>query len=784
MKNRKGTTLIELIITIGLMGVITVIAIPLLRNVREKNNEKQYTTYEENLKYAAKLYLDTYEEDLFGRKDNGCAIITFNQLKSKNYIKDIPIEDTTCDVSETYVKVVKINGKYGYSTSLVCGSKSADGTFSETARYPKEGISDSDVCGESASTIMRIDAEPAPPQESISYKRRNLYIKISSDTGINSNYAISYGFSLSSNTSEPQLIDGWKQLDLSVPSLDKQIKDIEAGNTIVVKSNKIITPDLLTGDCYLIVKVEDLRDASGNIWNKDSDNHDSIIAFGGYRLDNTPPLFNESAVISSIEGYNSTTPKLDLKATDNYSNDSQMRMCVSYEEDTCDKSLTAVKNYSPYDSTKELPEISSTNDGSTHKIYVTIADAAGNYATQEFTYTVDLIYDLSYSLDGGSHGSSHPSIAVSNKEFTLSNPTKANLVTLEVASGINIDYAGSSFTSTSQSHAYTFAGWDIANMTNSPHFYGTTTATEESSTGRKETTFKNLRNDLGTVNFTAKWTSPSIILPKITKTGYTCVWSSEGIRDKASGATYTPAATNGATERTFVANCTANTYTIRYNSNGGTGTMSNTTCTYGTPCTIAASKFKKVGFHVAKYNTKAEGAGGSYYNADGTKTVTNLTATNNGVVTLYARWTKNFINFILNGNGGTWCGKPNNGHRMSTDPEYPGSKGYVEHYRAASDEWNVRFRYEYDYIVGTDYIENNPDAHGFANYDHEDAVCFKRKNYHAVPKKEWKNKAGTKFIDQKKTDYNSIDLAKDFAPDCDFKHQDCTAIVYVNWVHD
>ena len=424
MKNKKGFTLVELLVAIAIMGIITAIAIPMIRNIREGNENKQYKTYAESLKHAAKLYLDSYEEDMFGRKKTGCAIITYNQLKSRNLIKDIPIENITCDVSETYVKVVKINGKYGYSTSLVCGNKNEDGTFSETARYPKEGISNSDVCGESTSTIMSIEVEPAPPQETNSFKRRNLTIKVLSDTGINLNPVISYGFSLSSNTSEPQLIDGWKQLDLSVPTLDKQIKDIEAGYTIMVKSNKITTPELLSGDYYLIVKVEDLRDAGGNIWNNDSDNHDSIIAFGGYRLDNTPPLFNDSAVISSIEEYNSTTPKLDLKATDNFSNDSQMRMCVSYEEDTCDKSLTAVKNYSPYDSTKELPELSSTNDGSTHnifetiaddaagnitheepeasstndgsthKIYVTIADAAGNYATQEFTYHVDLIYNF------------------------------------------------------------------------------------------------------------------------------------------------------------------------------------------------------------------------------------------------------------------------------------------------------------------------------------------------------------------------------------------------------
>ena len=784
MKNKKGFTLVELLVAIAIMGIITAIAIPMIRNIREGNENKEYQTYSESLKHAAKLYLSSYEEDIFGREESGCAIISYQQLKKRDLIKDIPIDKTTCEGNDTFVKVVKIDGKYGYSTSIVCKER-VDDSFKETYKYPEGGIPNADICSVQSDIIMDISANPAS-SNSIKYKRRSIKLTIKSDTGIDNNVQLSYGFSTDKNTS---IMNDWELVSLTVPGKENQKNKILNGNTIEVTSNKINTPENLTGEYYLVVRVNKLQDLAGKEWKKEAsvEGEDNILYFGPYVLDNTPPELNTSTIISSENTFNSNIPKLNFAATDNMSSEADMKMCISYETDTCSKSTEDIKannGYEIYNKSKELPQISNGNNGSDHKIYVTIADAAGNYTTQEYDYKVDLIYQLSYTLDGGSHGTNHPTQAKADDQITINNPTKAVLVTLEVPSGITISYTGATITSASQSFAYTFVGWDITNMTNSPHVYGTTTATEVSSTGRKETTFKNLRNDLGTVNFTAKWTPPSIKLPTITKTGHTCVWSSEGLSNKASGATYTPASTNGATERTFVANCTANTYTIKYNNNGGTGTMSNTTCTYGTPCTIAASTFKKVGYHVAKYNTKAEGAGGSYYDADGTKTVTNLTATNNGVVTLYARWTKNFINFIMNGNGGTWCGKPNNGHRMSTDPEYPGSKGYVEHYRAASDEWNVRFRYEYDYIVGTDYIENNPDAHGFANYDHEDAVCFKRKNYHAVPGKEWKNKAGTKFIDQKKTDYNSIDLAKDFAPDCDFKHQDCTAIVYVNWVHD
>ena len=91
MKNKKGFTLVELLVAIAIMGIITAIAIPMIRNIREGNENKQYQTYAESLKHAAKLYLDSYEEDMFGRQETGCAIITYNQLKSRNLIKDIPL---------------------------------------------------------------------------------------------------------------------------------------------------------------------------------------------------------------------------------------------------------------------------------------------------------------------------------------------------------------------------------------------------------------------------------------------------------------------------------------------------------------------------------------------------------------------------------------------------------------------------------------------------------------------------------------------------------------------
>ena len=45
--------------------------------------------------------------------------------------------------------------------------------------------------------------------------------------------------------------------------------------------------------------------------------------------------------------------------------------------------------------------------------------------------------------------------------------------------------------------------------------------------------------------------------------------------------------------------CVANTYTIKYDANGGSGTMSNTTCTYGSNCTLRTNAFTKTGYTFA-----------------------------------------------------------------------------------------------------------------------------------------------------------------------------------------
>ena len=102
---------------------------------------------------------------------------------------------------------------------------------------------------------------------------------------------------------------------------------------------------------------------------------------------------------------------------------------------------------------------------------------------------------------------------------------------------------------------------------------------------------------------------------------------------------------------TLYAKWTPNTYTIKFSANGGTGTMSALTSRkYGTAYTLTANAFKRTGYTFNGWNTKAGGSGINYANKASVK---NLTATNNGTVTLYAKWKPNTYTIKFNANGGT-----------------------------------------------------------------------------------------------------------------------------------
>ena len=124
---------------------------------------------------------------------------------------------------------------------------------------------------------------------------------------------------------------------------------------------------------------------------------------------------------------------------------------------------------------------------------------------------------------------------------------------------------------------------------------------------------------------------------------------------KTGGTQITADTTVPANDITYYAHYEAKTYTINYNSNGGSGTMASSTATFGYEAKISANTFTKNGYTFAGWTTKSDGSDDGYGWTNWSKTWTydnGEHGISNNTLNLYARWTPKKIKLTLNANGG------------------------------------------------------------------------------------------------------------------------------------
>ncbi len=188
---------------------------------------------------------------------------------------------------------------------------------------------------------------------------------------------------------------------------------------------------------------------------------------------------------------------------------------------------------------------------------------------------------------------------------------------------------------------------------------------------------------------------------------------------------------------TMTAQAKANTYTISYNANGGSGTMASTTATYGSTTTISANTFTKSGYSFAGWTTNSDGSDDGYgwTNWSGTwKYVNGQNGISGGKLVLYARWSANTYTIKYDANGGT--GAPadqsfvyNSGAKISTTK--PTRTGYTfvnwkygdvtfDPGDAVPTGWGD-FTLQAQWSINSYYYDVNPDS-GIASFDISGAV--------------------------------------------------------------
>ena len=350
---RKGFTLVELLVTISILGLITALSLPVIRNIIEANTMKKYSTYKDSVESSAKLYVDSYSDDLFGKKLSGCAYITYDQMNEKKLIKDIQENGISCNSDKTYVKVVKLDGKYAYSTQIGCGTTS--------------------------NKKVKLDVDVSPKYyKNTDKKKYPVRIVLSSNTGINNGVKVKYAWLKEGQAYSDDLL---QYATFKGQSIEKQKQDILNNKKITIKSNEILTPSGETGSYRLALKIESATDVvGGNLTEKLT----SPIIFEPYKIDNLPPVIN-SIKVTSKEEFASLSAKVSLSATDNdkMSSFEELKVCIRTDDKTCTDS-----EYKAYKTSYSLTIPGNKYDGSTKKVYVSVKDNAGNVTKDSADYTI------------------------------------------------------------------------------------------------------------------------------------------------------------------------------------------------------------------------------------------------------------------------------------------------------------------------------------------------------------------------------------------------------------
>lgn len=121
MRNKKGFTLVELLATLVILGILLGIAVPAVGGYLTKGKISYYHGLETDLLAAGRDYVLDYRS-LLPREVNGSTVVTVDELVKNNYIEEPKDEDgNSCNGQVTVIKTGKSN--YDYLVCLSCGKK-------------------------------------------------------------------------------------------------------------------------------------------------------------------------------------------------------------------------------------------------------------------------------------------------------------------------------------------------------------------------------------------------------------------------------------------------------------------------------------------------------------------------------------------------------------------------------------------------------------------------------------------------------------------------------------
>ncbi|MFA9276755.1 MAG: InlB B-repeat-containing protein, partial [Rhodoluna sp.] len=238
------------------------------------------------------------------------------------------------------------------------------------------------------------------------------------------------------------------------------------------------------------------------------------------------------------------------------------------------------------------------------------------------------IYTVTYSYDSATGGNSTTSanFSVGGTALTLPTPTKTGYTFggwySEVGLTNQVGLAGASYSPTSTGTLY--AKWTK----------NSNTVTFDSNGGAGSSTTQSILTD----------TATALISNTFTRLGYMFSnWNTIGLGGGTSYTNGQSVTINGPIN--LYAQWTANSNTVTFNSNSGSGTMANQSITTDQATALTANTFTRTGYSFAGWNTAANGSGTAYSNSQ--------SVTLNAALSVYAQWTANSNTLTFNNNGGS-----------------------------------------------------------------------------------------------------------------------------------
>ena len=130
MKNNKGFSLIEILATIVIIGIVSTVGIVSVNSMINKSKQHFYESQKQQMVLAAQSYVQD-NRNILPKNVGGMIKIKLSVLREKNYLKEdiIDQDKNVCDQDNSYVTVYKNNQtEYKYHGYLDCPACKKNGS--------------------------------------------------------------------------------------------------------------------------------------------------------------------------------------------------------------------------------------------------------------------------------------------------------------------------------------------------------------------------------------------------------------------------------------------------------------------------------------------------------------------------------------------------------------------------------------------------------------------------------------------------------------------------------